>query len=288
MRERTLVSTEWLAQRLHHPDIRIIDVRGQVFSTSVLEPRYLAHHEDYLQSHIPGAVFVDWVDDLMNDPQHMQIAPVEKITGLMQRLNITPDTLVVAYDNAANTIAARLWWTFHYYGHTNVALLDGGWRKWLDEDHPATDDIPQISPADSQRNLTPRNRLRCEGQDVLYSLNGSTKLVDTRSPDEYSGDETMTRLRGHIPGALSLPVDQLLNADGTLLSPDELTQHLASIGIDQTTPHVIFYGNAGVSSCLGIFAMYLLDYASGVNYDGSWLEWGNDPAKPVEMGQMQR
>src|SRR5215213_4402399 len=129
MSENVIVSTEWLHEHLNDQNLRIIDIRGHVLPASQPMPHYFNHEDDYRKSHIPGAVFVDWVNEITDpaDPRHAQIAPPERYAEAMSRHGIGDGTLVVAYDDAAGMFAARLWWSLSYYGHTNVVVLDGGW-----------------------------------------------------------------------------------------------------------------------------------------------------------------
>lgn len=130
-----LVSTEWLAANLTLPRLRIIDIRGHVLPASEPPPHYFNHHAEYLVSHIPGAVFVDWVHEITDptDPRHAKIAPPERFAAAMSRAGIGDDTFVVTYDDAGGMLAARLWWCLNYYGHSQVRVLDGGWTKWQAE-----------------------------------------------------------------------------------------------------------------------------------------------------------
>src|SRR5689334_24021414 len=144
-----LVSTEWLHEHLNDPTLRIVDIRGHVLPANQPLPHYFNHKSDYDKSHIPGAVFVDWVHEITDpdDPRHAKIAKPDRYVAVMQRLGIGPATLVVAYDDASGMFAARLWWSLNYYGHENVVVLDGGWNKWLAEGRPTTAELPSITPS---------------------------------------------------------------------------------------------------------------------------------------------
>ncbi|MBC7870012.1 MAG: sulfurtransferase, partial [Chitinophagaceae bacterium] len=139
-----IVSTAWLAEHLNDDNLRIIDIRGHVAPPTDPHPHYFAHRADYDQSHLPGAVFVDWVRDITDpaSPNGTQIATPEAYAAFMSSLGIGDDTLVVAYDDAGAMFAARMWWTLNYYGHDKVVILDGGWQKWISEDRPVTTEIP--------------------------------------------------------------------------------------------------------------------------------------------------
>src|SRR5579859_816034 len=146
MSEQLLVSTQWLAEHLADPDLRIVDIRGHVIPASEPPPYYFNHRADYQKSHIPGALFVDWVHEITDpdDPRHAQIAKPMRFAPIMARLGIAPETLVIAYDDANGMFAARLWWALNYYKHHGVAVLDGGWQKWIAEQRPTTAVLPNV------------------------------------------------------------------------------------------------------------------------------------------------
>ena len=276
-----LVSTHWLQDNLNDPGIRIVDIRGKVLVPEERSSAVLDHYADYTHRHIPGAVFMNWVTDITDDPQHKRIAPPEQYARALGKLGLTNDHVIVAYDDASNTLAARLWWTLRYYGHTKVTVLDGGWPKWRDEDRPMTAEMPTNETTDFT--ARPQDGLLRQGDEVLHRLGGTTRIVDMRLPAEYDGTMSLARMYGHIPGATNLPVNDLLQPNGTLLPKEKLVQRLATAGVDETAPEVIFYGNVGVVSCLGILAMRVAGLTTAAsNYDASWQEWGNDERKPLE------
>lgn len=277
---RHLVSTQWLEDHLDEPNLRIVDIRGKALTPDKREASYLHHYGDYTEGHIPGAVFVNWVEDITDDPQHKRIAPPGKFAHAMGKLGITNEHFVVVYDDASNALSARLWWALHYYGHTQVAVLDGGWYKWLAEARPVTAEMPEIEW--SEFTAQPHDELLTQGDDIVQLLSSTARIVDMRLPDEYNGQISLTRLRGHIPGAASLPVNRLMNNDNTLLSPEQLRERLAEATVDKSAPKVIFYGNVGVVACLGLLAMRVAGLTNPASiYDASWQEWGNDERKPV-------
>ena len=277
------VSTEWLTAHLDDPNVRVVDIRGHVISASEPPPHYFNHQADYDKSHIPGAVFVDWVNEITDpdDPRHAQIAKPERYADVITKLGITPDTTVVAYDDASGMFAARMWWSLNYYGHSKVAILDGGWQKWVKENRPVTALLPTIMPKPFTAQPNPAWR-RTSAQ-VLSVLGSATKLLDLRSKDEYNGNSSRAKRKGHIPGAISSPRQNYIDpTDGTLLPPEQLKQKFAELGIDDNTGDVVTYCNGGVSASFGLLALR----AAGINnvamYDGSWKEWGNDDSKPIE------
>lgn len=284
MTERLLVSTDWLAQHLHDPNLRIVDIRGHVLPASEPPPHYFNHQADYEQSHIPGAVFIDWVREITDpdDPRHAQIAKPERYAAAMSRHGIGADTFVVAYDDAGGMFAARMWWSLNYYGHTRVAVLDGGWNKWIAEDRPVIAEVPLIQPAQFTPARNPT--IYRDADQVAAAMGTETRLLDMRSPEEFRGDYARARRSGHIPGAINNPRSTLMNPDTTLLSPEQLRARFADLGIDVSTPEVIVYCNGGVSASFGLLAMRVAGLTNGTMYDGSWKDWGNDDSRPIETG----
>lgn len=280
--ENLLVTTQWLHDHLYDPNLRVVDIRGHVIPASEPLPHYFNHYADYQQSHIPGAVFIDWVHEITDpdDPRHAQIAKPARYAAVMSCAGIDADTFVVAYDDADGMFAARLWWSLHYYGHSQVAVLDGGWKKWTAEGRPTTAEILQITP--SQFTAVPNPALRSTGDQVLAALNTDTRIVDVRSPEEFAGQYARAKRKGHIPGAVNLPRAGLVAPDGTLLPAEKLREKFAALGIDETVPEVVTYCNGGVSASFGILALRVAGLENLSMYDGSWKEWGNDDSKPIE------
>ncbi len=294
---KPIVSTVWLENHLNDASIRIIDIRGRVAPASDPPPHYFSHRAAYVKSHIPGAVFIDWVTDITIDgPSQMQIAPPEKFAALMGKLGISSRTFVVAYDDADGMFAARLWWALQYYGHDKVAVLDGGWQKWLAENRPVTAESPRIPV----KTFTPRINaaLRWTADDVQQSLETGVHLIDVRTPAEYNGQASRARRMGHIPGAINLPRSLFVSNDGALkpsgVLQDVFSAHdiplngsTASTGSDNSesrdgeTP-VVLYCNGGVSASYGLLALRQAGYEGGAVYDGSWKDWGNDDTRPIE------
>jgi thiosulfate/3-mercaptopyruvate sulfurtransferase len=278
--ESPLVTTAWLAAHVDDPKIRIVDIRGHVLPANVPPPHYFNHQKDYETSHIPNAVFVDWVQEITDpsDPRHAQIAPPERYAAVMGRLGIDADTLVVAYDDAAGMFAARLWWSLQYYGHARAVVLDGGWTKWVSEARAITNIIPTVEPTI----FVPRAdvALRRTAEQVLARLDSDTVLVDVRTAAEFNGQASRAKRAGHIPSAVNLPRNELLNADGTLLDAAGLRAKFAAVGVTDAAQDVVTYCNGGVSASFGLLALRVAGLGGSV-YDGSWKEWGNDDSKPI-------
>lgn len=281
MSEGPLLTTAWVHDHLGDADLRIVDIRGRVLPPNVPPPHYFNHREDYLASHIPGAVFVDWVHEITDpaDPRHARIAPPARFAEVMGRCGVSDDTLVVAYDDAGSMFAARLWWALNYYGHPRAAVLDGGWRKWVAEGRPVTNTLPTIAPAI----FTPRPQpdwVRTADQ-VMAGLGTPMRLIDLRTPEEFNGQWSRAARYGHIPSAVNLPRASLVNPDGTLISPAQLRARLAALGVEAQTSELVTYCNAGVSAALGLLALRVAGFSNSALYDGSWKEWGNDLRRPI-------
>ena len=276
-----LASADWLDENLGDENLRLIDMRGAVLPPSEPPPHYIADRDAYLQAHIPGAQYVDWLVDIVEpgSPSN-DVASPRRFAELMSRLGVDQRMHVVIYDDAANLFAARLRWCLRYYGHESVSLLDGGWQSWLAGGYPVEAGAPTVP----RREFVPRinQRMRATGDDILALIErGDMQLLDTRSPAEYAGDSSRAARGGHIPGAINLPRGSLLAADDKLKSAAELKAQLETLGVDLDAADTVLYCNSGVSATYGMLA---LEVAGGRNlrvYDGSWKEWGADPSKPI-------
>ncbi|MBK9750367.1 MAG: sulfurtransferase [Chloroflexi bacterium] len=275
-----LVTTDWLAANLDR--VRVVDIRGHVLPATEPLPHYYNHRDDYLKAHLPGAVFIDWVQEITDpaDPRHAKIAPPERYADVMRRIGVNDDSFVVAYDDAASMFAARLWWSLNYYGHRQVAVLDGGWQKWVAEGRPTTAEIPTYAAGDFSPRPTPE--LLRSGNQVLTALRSGQQLIDVRTPAEFRGEASRAKRGGHIPTAINLPRTALIDASGQLLPPDKLRELFAAAGVTSESSDVVFYCNGGVSASFGLLALRAAGLAHGSVYDGSWKDWANDDTKPVE------
>jgi thiosulfate/3-mercaptopyruvate sulfurtransferase len=278
-RSQFLVETAWLEEHLHDSEVRIVDMRGYVRTISK-DGEQVAVYEgapaEYEQEHIPGAVYVDWTQDIVdhNDPVEAQIASPERFAEAMQRVGIGDHDLVVAYDtHPASQFATRLWWALTYYGHTRVVVLNGGLSKWKREGGPL--EHGRLAPP-APAIFTPQrqSQLRATAEEVL-SLIGQqhVTLVDARDSGQYNG--TIVRgdgRAGHIPGALSLPREELIDpSDGTFRSTEELQRIFSAAHVAQDK-HVVAYCNGGVAATSVLFSLAMLGYPQLTNYDGSWNE----------------
>lgn len=271
-----LVSTEWLAERLDDPDLVVVESDEDVLL--------------YDTGHIPGAIKIDWHMDL-NDPVTRDYLDGEKFAELMSSKGIDRDTTVVFYGDNFNWWAAYALWVFTLFGHPDVRLLDGGRKKWIDEGRPLTTDVPQPRRADYPVVDRDDTAIRAFRGDVLDHMNAGGKLVDVRSPQEYSGEllhmpdypQEGSLRGGHIPGAASVPWKRAANEDGTFKSVDELKAiYEGEQGLSSDTDVVAYCRIGERSSHTWFVLQHLLGYPNVRNYDGSWTEWGNLVRAPIE------
>jgi thiosulfate/3-mercaptopyruvate sulfurtransferase len=256
-----LVSTAWLADHLHDPGIRIVESNEDVLL--------------YGTGHIPGAVHIDWREDLQDPLIRDYISPV------------------VFYGDKANWWACYALWAFRLFGHTNVKLVNGGRDKWIVEGGALTKErsaVPRVSyPVPTRRDL----EIRAFYEDTLAHMRAGLPMIDVRSPGEYKGDVTHMPeypqegvLRGgHIPGAKSVPWKTAVNEDATFKSPAELQKIYGENCALLPDRDIIAYCRIGERSSHTWFVLtYLLGYEKVRNYDGSWTEWGNKVRAPIERG----
>jgi thiosulfate/3-mercaptopyruvate sulfurtransferase len=270
-----LVSTQWVADHLNDPKVRLIEV--DVDTTA------------YDQGHIAGASGWNWQTQLQDNIRRDLIdkTALEKLLG---QSGVSNDTTVVLYGDNNNWFAAYAFWQLKYYGHKDVRLMNGGRKKWLEEKRPITTDAPKIAPA-TYRATGPDESVRARKEQVfaLLEKKSSSQLVDVRSVDEFTGkiiappgmSETAQRA-GHIPTAANIPWAQAANEDGTFKSADQLRQLYQGKGVTGQG-EVIAYCRIGERSSHTWFVLkYLLGYDNVKNYDGSWTEWGNLVGAPIE------
>ncbi len=283
----TVVSARWLSDNLGRPGLVVADIRGYVHSTAIDDDghqvaQYVGAPEEYAEGHIPGAVFIDWTKDITDpdNPVPAQIAPPDRFAEAMASRGIGDDTAVVIADHAGGHFATRLWWALRYYGHDNVAILDGGYRAWTAAGLAMTADAPDPVRAA----FTPRVRpeLVASAADVKDAISRSDiTIVDARDPRTFSGEVYRGSRRGHIAGAVNMPIAQFLDEEGLWRSPAALQTVLESIGLTNGS-NVIAYCNGGVTATAVLFALDRIGHQRWANYDGSWNEWAERFELPVE------
>ena len=277
---RTLVSTEWLQAHLKDPDLRVIDASWYMPAAN-RDPR-----ADYEAGHIPGARFFDIeeISDTRSPLPHMA-PPSEKFISRMRALGIGDGHQVVIYDGSGIFSAPRVWWTFRLMGKMDVAVLDGGLPKWKAEGR----EIEDIAPVLRDRHITAQRQaglVKDVTQVAQASKLGSHSIVDARGAARFRGEEAEPRpgLRsGHIPGAKNLPFGQVLNADGTMKSPEEIRAAFDAAGVDLSKPVITSCGS-GVTAAILSLALERIGHRNHALYDGSWAEWGMYEDLPVEKG----
>lgn len=275
-----LVSTDWLAERLTAPDIRILD------ATLYLPTDGRNGRELYDQAHIPGARFFD-IDEISDDhsPLPHMLPPQEKFISRVRRMGIGDGHRIVVYDQLGIYSAPRVWWMFRLFGHEDVAVLDGGLAKWQADGHPLDDE-----PVDPRERHFTGRRNASMVRDVTQMARAvklqDEQLVDARAAARFRGEAPEPRegLRsGHVPGAMNVPFTELLNADQTMKSEDELRTIFEGAGVDLTKPVVTSCGS-GVTACVLTLALARMGHSRNAVYDGSWVEWGSYPDLDVETG----
>jgi thiosulfate/3-mercaptopyruvate sulfurtransferase len=270
-----LVSTEWVAQHLDDPNVRIVESDEDILL--------------YEQGHIPGAVKLDWLTE-QQDQIRRDFVDKAGFEALMSQLGISNDTTVVFYGDKNNWYAAYTFWLFKYYGHEDCRIMDGGRAKWEAEGRPMSRETPSYPPT----NYTAKERdqsLRAYRDDVLKAVeSGEGSIVDVRSPQEYSGEllhaigypQEGAQRAGHVAGAINIPWSRAVNQDGTFKSTEELQALYQGENVNPDEP-VIAYCRIGERSAHTWFVLTrLLGYDNVRNYDGSWTEWGSLVGVPIE------
>ena len=272
----TLVTTEWLARNLGEPDLAIVD------SSAFMPADGRDPAAEFIAAHIPGARFLDinQVADRTNRAPHMLPSAAE-FAAAMTGLGVGSSDRIVVYDNSPLRTAARGWFMFRHFGAERVAILDGGLQKWLSEGRP-------IESGEAQKRKARFEALELDSEVVSKEdLPGiGIPILDARGRARFEGSEADPRpnvAAGHIPGAKNLPFASLYREDGTLKPDEELRAAFDALKIDPAQPFVASCGS-GVTANSIIFAAHRLGGRRGKLYDGSWSEWGADPATPKETG----
>ena len=269
-----LVDTQWVEDHLDDDSIRIVEVDEN--------PAL------YAEAHIPGAIGFDWKTDLQ-DQVKRDFLGLEAFGDLFGASGISNDHTVVLYGDRNNWFAAYTYWYLKYYGHDNVKLVNGPREKWISEGRPTSTDVPSYEAA-SFRAQSGDDSIRALRDEVLGALDSDVKLVDVRSPQEFSGElidmagyeQEGAQRGGHIPGAASVPWAQAVQEDGTFKSADDLRELYGGKGVANGAD-VIAYCRIGERSAHTWFVLHeLLGQDSVKNYDGSWTEWGNMVNVPIE------
>lgn len=272
-----LVSTDWVAAHLDDPKVRLLESNEDMLL--------------YSTGHIPGALKLDWVDDL-NDPLTRDYLEQGDFQALVTRLGIHPDTTVVFYGDKNNWWATYALWVFRLFGIENLRIMDGGRARWEQEGRDMTEDVPSVAPGNATVGERNDAAIRAFRDDVLTHMQRQGQMVDVRSPEEYSG----TRMHmpdypnegalrgGHIPGARNVPWAKAVDpGTHTFLPADRLRSIYEGEQGLKPDQEVVAYCRIGERSSHTWFVLtYLLGFEKVRNYDGSWTEWGNLVRAPIE------
>jgi len=273
-RSTPLVSAEELAELLTHskPASTVLDVRWQVSAGG--------DRHAYLEGHIPGAVFVDLDQQLADPPSRRGRHPLpsaERFTAGMRAAGVCDSHPVIVYDESTSMAAARAWWLLRYFGHPEVAVLDGGFAAWVAAGRPVQTEIPPSKPGDFIGR--PGGMPIVEADDV-GEVAARGVLIDARAHERFRGlVEPIDPVAGHIPGAVNRPTSENVGSDGRLLEPSVLSDAFEGLGVRDDLP-IAAYCGSGVTAAHEVLALELAGY-HGALYPGSWSEWIDDPHRPV-------
>jgi thiosulfate/3-mercaptopyruvate sulfurtransferase len=277
-RDELLVSTDWLADNLDDPNLRVVEVDEDT--------------DAYARGHIRGAVAVNWNTDLQDPLRRDFIAP-EQFAKLQDTLGITPDTTVILYGGNNNWFAAYAYWYYKVYGHGPVKLLDGGRKAWELEGRELTSEPADVRSGSGYPVREPDTSIRAFRDQVLEAVRTGrgAALVDVRSPEEFRGEklapdhlpQEAAQRPGHIPGAVNIPWAKAVDGStGKFLTDDQLAELYGTQGV-AADKDVVAYCRIGERSAHTWFVLHeLLGYSRVRNYDGSWTEWGSLVGVPIE------
>lgn len=276
-----LISTDWLAAELGKPDLKILDASLFLPGTP-RDPR-----TEFEAAHIPGAAYLD-LPTLADadDPRPGMLPSDAFMTERCRALGIDTDSRIILYDNSPTHSAARAWWMMRLYGvGASAAILDGGLPKWVAEGRPTESGWPVI-PRGSATAQRAEDQVRTK-DDLLANLDShAAQVIDARGAARFTGEEKEPRpgmASGHIPESRNLPSSSLFNPDNSMKSGEELRRLFVEAGVDFSRPIITSCGS-GVTAAILLAGLALLGKTDVTLYDGSWSEWGLDPATPKATG----
>lgn len=263
-----LVESDWLAGHFKDPELRVLDVRKI---------------SDYQLGHIPNAIHINLQEaETAGNGVKGMLAPVDQIKSLLGQKGITSRSKVVIYDDTLGPFASRTFWILDYLGHKNMALLNGGWTKWKSENREISQQLPVLNPASYEGSPDPQKLASADW--ILRNMkNPEIAILDVRSHNEFTGEDTRAARGGHIPGAVHLEWKKSLSEQGVIKPVEELSEMMNTAGINKGK-EVVIYCQTGKRAAQSYFILRLLGYEHVRLYDGSWEEWGNDNRYPVETG----
>jgi thiosulfate/3-mercaptopyruvate sulfurtransferase len=281
MNTRTLIQAEELASLLDDARLRVFDCRFDL-----ARPAY--GRTAYLDEHLPGAIHADLNTELASRATATSgrhpLPPPADFEARLRAWGVNADSRVVAYDDGNGAYAARLWWMLRWVGHDDVAVLDGGMRRWLQLGLPLTDAVPAPPPGNFV--ARPRAAMTASAADVLAaSGDPAARILDARAPERYRGEvEPIDKVAGHIPGARNHPFGMSLDPQGRFLARDALHDALcASLDADGAQGAIVYCGS-GVTACHVLLALEHAGLGGARLYPGSWSQWSGDPGRPVRTG----
>lgn len=275
-----LVDVAWVEAHLTEPNVRIIDVSQSILS--------------YEAGHIPGAVFLDWRKDIpdLTKPERFVVGPPKQIEQALSKLGVNKDTTIILYDNFKNSLAVKVYQELKYYGHENVAILNGGIDAWKNAGKSMATDIVTVKPTEYKITKTD-SKMIVDINYVKANLNKPNFVpIDARGQGMYNGSvpgktfhaQQEYAKRGHIPGAINVFWQTNLNADGTLKSVESLKEMYEALGITKDK-EIVTYCNEGIFAAFDWFVLHeLLGYENVAVYEGSMIEWSNDPTTTTMIG----
>lgn len=277
-----LVSTDWLAEHLADPAVRVVDARWSLLDRD-------KGRNAWLNAHVPGAVFLDVDRDLASPrgqgPGRHPLPRPEAFADTMSRAGIGAATHVVAYDFGDASTAARVWWLLRYFGHDRVSVLDGGIARWTAEGRPVESTVPSITPQAFVPSPRPEMRVDADAVERLRSQAG-TLVIDSRASERYEGrTEPIDPVAGHVPGARNRPYPSNVRApeDPRFQQAALLREQFVQLGADRAD-HVVCYCGSGVNACQNLLALQLAGFTGGLLYEGSWSDWCSVPTRPMKTG----
>jgi thiosulfate/3-mercaptopyruvate sulfurtransferase len=275
VRPELLASTDWLADNLYRPEVRVLDARWRPDGTG---------RQTYVAGHIPTAAHIDWSTDLVEVDEHDNaylLAGPGEVAAALMAAGVGDGTTTVIYDDTLSLYASRVWWSVRAYGFESCRILDGGFEAWSAEERPVTSAAPTPPPA----TFSPRAqlRLRLTTADVRSLLgNADVQFLDARAPAEYLGFEGNARRLGHIPGAVNVPAATMSQPGGQRFrSPEELQRALLKANVTRTR-RLVCYDGSGIAAAKLAFVLAYMGYDDVAVYDGGWAEWGNRLDLPVD------